>query len=310
MCNSILSIIIPIYNVEDFIDKCVRSVVSSSSNKYEVILVNDGSPDNSAIIAKKYAEKYDFVKFVNKKNGGLSSARNEGLKFVTGKYIWFVDSDDWIEDGAIDKLIELIEKNNSIDMFHFSAVSYFNENHIEFLRRSPLKREQIKAANFYNKEIYQPNVWLNLYRTELLKEHGLIFNEELSNHEDDYFMQDFIQCANNVMLLPESLYYYRQDSRSLSTVNTWSRAESLYLLLDKTHITARLNQDEKFFLWYTYFITKEFYKCVKGIDDINSHKIDFMKSHKIPYLKNPITKWKLKKFIINHVPLIYYKFVL
>lgn len=95
-----LSIIIPVYNVERYLRQCLESCLSQDvpKSQYEVIIVNDGSPDNSQAIIDEYSSKYDNVRVLKKKNGGLSSARNAGLNIASGDYIWFVDSDDWVAD--------------------------------------------------------------------------------------------------------------------------------------------------------------------------------------------------------------------
>ena len=105
-----ISIVIPIYNVEKWIDKCLQSVERQTFTNYEVIIVNDGTEDNSDKIAQRYCDKYDNWKIINTPNQGLSKARNEGLKCVNGKYIYFLDSDDYIEDDCLQLLYELAEK--------------------------------------------------------------------------------------------------------------------------------------------------------------------------------------------------------
>ena len=95
-CKDLISIIIPIYKVEKFLDRCVESVVNQTYSNLEIILVDDGSPDNCPYMCDEWAEKDSRIKVIHKLNGGLSDARNEGLKSSTGKYVGFVDSDDWI----------------------------------------------------------------------------------------------------------------------------------------------------------------------------------------------------------------------
>ena len=115
MCNEIkeelVSIIVPIYNVEPFLEKCVNSLLNQTYTNIEVILVDDGSPDECPDICDKYREEDHRVKVIHKKNGGLSSARNSGLKVCRGDYIMFVDSDDWIEVDLIEKMVKVMRNN-------------------------------------------------------------------------------------------------------------------------------------------------------------------------------------------------------
>ena len=107
-----VSVIIPVYNVEKFILKTVESVMNQDYKDVEIILVNDGSPDNSAQIIDELAKRDSRIICIHKENGGVSSARNAGLKIATGEYVTFIDGDDWVEPNYISYLLELVEKNN------------------------------------------------------------------------------------------------------------------------------------------------------------------------------------------------------
>ena len=107
-----VSIIIPIYNVEEYLSQCLDSIVNQTYSNLEVILINDGSTDNCLEICNKYINKYNW-KLINKKNGGLSSARNAGLKEFTGDYVYFIDSDDWIKEDMIEVLVSLLENKKA-----------------------------------------------------------------------------------------------------------------------------------------------------------------------------------------------------
>ena len=111
-----VSIIIPVYNVEKYLDKCLKSVLNQTYKNIEIIVINDGSTDNSLKICKKYKDKR--IVLIDKENGGVSSARNKGLELASGKYITFVDSDDWLELDAIENMVSFIEKEN-VDFVRF-----------------------------------------------------------------------------------------------------------------------------------------------------------------------------------------------
>lgn len=104
-----LSIIIPIYNVESYLKRCLDSIVNQNSNNIEVIMINDGSTDNGPIIAEQYSRQYENFYLINQENKGLSGARNTGISASKGDYLWFVDSDDYIANDAVDKILDAIE---------------------------------------------------------------------------------------------------------------------------------------------------------------------------------------------------------
>ncbi|MBS5190333.1 MAG: glycosyltransferase family 2 protein [Lachnospiraceae bacterium] len=124
MEKKIVSIIIPIYKTEKYLRRCIESVLEQTYKKIEVILVNDGSPDNSLNICEEYEKKDSRVHIVNKKNGGLSSARNAGILVATGDYITFLDSDDYLKLDAIESLFQVLEKTNAdISYIHETIVN-------------------------------------------------------------------------------------------------------------------------------------------------------------------------------------------
>ena len=124
-----LSVIIPVYNVEDYLDRCISSIINQSKNNFEleILLINDGSTDNSSEICKKYFNKYDFVCYFDKSNGGLSDARNYGIKHCSGDYIMFVDSDDYLIDGVFESFNIALQINKEIDVFQFGHKKVFND---------------------------------------------------------------------------------------------------------------------------------------------------------------------------------------
>ena len=115
-----ISIIIPIYNVEDYVGKCLESVTNQTLKDIEVICVDDGTKDNSCAVVEAYMKEDDRIKLVHKENGGLSSARNYGLQYATGEYTWWIDSDDYIEKNGCERLYDAIQENHP-DLITFGA---------------------------------------------------------------------------------------------------------------------------------------------------------------------------------------------
>lgn len=131
-----ISVIIPVYNVEKYIEKCILSVLSQKFDDMEVIIVNDGTTDNSILKIEKYLSD-KRIRLINKKNGGISSARNEGLKIATGEYIYFIDSDDWMDDGVLNLLYDNSENSDIVFsnfIFYNEITSEYKKNKFKFLK--------------------------------------------------------------------------------------------------------------------------------------------------------------------------------
>ncbi|MEG0826008.1 MAG: glycosyltransferase [Bacilli bacterium] len=218
-----VSIIVPVYNVEQYIDKCLNSLVNQTLKEIEIIVVNDGTKDNSQIIIDKYKNKYSIIKSFIKENGGLSDARNYGMTKARGKYIAFVDSDDYIDITMYEKLYKkAISKN--FDITICDCYSSLN-NKLTFIdsniKNDLLNKQQIKQC-FIN--IY-PTAWNKLYKKELLN--NISFKKGVW-YEDVEFLYRLLPRVKTVGVVKEPLYYYLQrDGAITSQVN-----EKIYHYID------------------------------------------------------------------------------
>lgn len=208
--NPKVSIIIPMYNVEKYIEKCIESVINQTYKNLEIILVNDGSPDNCKGIAKHYSKFDNRIKVINKNNGGLSDARNAGLKIVTGDYVCFVDSDDYIELNTIEVLINS-EGTLNPDVIVFS---YFNEK-VDFnesiISKTPV---QLDVENLESMTSIIGYAWNKLYKTSLIKDCNISFIKGLSLVEDIVFNENIFLNAEKIHYLNKPLYHYIDRKRS------------------------------------------------------------------------------------------------
>ncbi len=207
-----ISVIIPVYNVEKYLDECINSVVNQSYKNLEIILVDDGSPDNCPKLCDEWAKKDDRIKVIHKKNGGLSSARNAGLEILTGDYFTFVDSDDYIDLDYIKILYEDIEKTGA----DVSIVS-----HIRF--KEPIveqkKTEEYEAMTGYHAlhnlmwwhKDYSV-AWGKLYKSEKYKQCKFI---EGKLNEDEFYINDIYHNARTVVHNDSELYFYRITPNSI-----------------------------------------------------------------------------------------------
>lgn len=175
----ILSIIVPVYNVENYVEECIISLINQTIQDIEIIVVNDGSRDNSINLIKKINDSR--IKILDKVNGGLSSARNFGLKNANGKYIAFVDSDDFISiKTAYQEMVELGE-NNDLDIVVGNANRYYNNSKIVAMNKENQIFNEVIVGNGYyfkycvdNRRVFAP-VWQSIYRTEFILKNELFF---------------------------------------------------------------------------------------------------------------------------------------
>ncbi|RHV27201.1 glycosyltransferase family 2 protein [Blautia sp. OM05-6] len=205
MNRPIISVVIPVYNVEAYIERCVNSVRNQTVENIEIILIDDGSPDQSPVLCDQYAEKDRRVRVIHKKNGGLASARNRGITVATGKYIFFLDSDDWLEKDGLQQLYELAQKYQ-VDFVRYRA---FRTEWPGMERNVPCRVETVREmqGGIYDRkrilqEIY-PRLLATrqltlgpvvgacgaLYRTDFLKKNQIFFSKRLSLVKTSFSVQ-------------------------------------------------------------------------------------------------------------------------
>lgn len=225
----LISIIIPIYNVEKYIKQCVDSIINQTYKNIEIILVDDGSPDNCPEICDEYAKSDNRIKVIHKKNGGQSDARNAGLEKVTGDYVMFVDGDDWIDKDTCEKCI--ISAKNDADLvmfsyrkengqksynkFIFSEDIIFNKDdfHNKVHRRmaGPLEEELKTPENFLS----LCTVWGKLYKKEIIGNNKFIDIKKIGSYEDGLFNLYIMKNVNKAIFLNKYFYHYRLNDNSI-----------------------------------------------------------------------------------------------
>ncbi|SES09855.1 glycosyltransferase family 2 protein [Salipaludibacillus aurantiacus] len=218
----LVSIIVPVYKVEKYIDRCIQSLINQTYKQLEIILVDDGSPDNCGKIADNYAAKDSRIKAFHKKNGGLSDARNYGAQYVTGKFTLFVDSDDWLEDNMVEKLVAYSLKYEA-DVVQ-SAFYYAHDDYLLYDNRYYAKDEPPVILNNYElmtelviNERVKNFAWGKLYKTSLIEdipfEKGVLF-------EDVFWAHKVMERAERYVILHEPLCYYYQRDDSIVAAYT------------------------------------------------------------------------------------------
>ena len=232
MSNILISIIIPVYNVSPYLKQCLESVIHQSYSNLEIILVNDGSTDDSLSICIEYQLLDKRIKLIDQENKGLSGARNTGIDAATGNYILFVDSDDWIDLESCQLLVENAKSTNA-DVVLFSYIKEFSSNsEAKFILDEDLffdEKESQKIhrriIGLYEKELAHPEnadtmvtAWCKLYKTDLIQKNKIYFTDcKLIGTEDMLFNAYYFRQVKSISNIHRCLYHYRKNNQSSLT---------------------------------------------------------------------------------------------
>lgn len=231
-----ISIIIPVYNVEKYIVKCIESVLNQSYSNLEILLIDDGSLDKSGDICETYGKKNKNVKVFHKENGGLSDARNFGLSKCTGDYVFFLDSDDWINQNTVLKLYLLLKDNKAdisecqfLKVYYNDEVRKYNENQNKI---HTYIFDGIEASiNLRNYKYNQVVSWNKLYTKSLFDD---IKFPKGKYHEDEFTTYKILYKCNKIVVTDEKLYYYRQTPNSIMNATFNEKRLDIFLAYEES----------------------------------------------------------------------------
>lgn len=209
------SIIVPIYNVEKYLERCINSIINQTYNNLEIILVDDESPDNCPVICDEYAKKDNRVKVVHKKNGGLSDARNSGMDIATGDYIVFVDSDDYIELDACAKFLHFAKKG--CDILVGDAIVTGGTCNLQHIINSDVLTGKQYLLEAYRAHKAPMAAWLNVYKRQFLSENKLFFTKGILHEDEDFTPRCFLK-AKTIVCTNIYFYHYIIRENSITTV--------------------------------------------------------------------------------------------
>ena len=242
-----ISVIIPVYKVENYLYRCVESVLNQTMDGLEIILIDDGSPDNCPQLCDGFADKYENIFVFHKVNGGLSSARNVGIKNAHGKYIFFLDSDDWLDPDGLERLYSVAEETD-VDFVRYRSI---RSGWPGLPGNVPTRVEEPRelTGGYYSleriqKEIYPRlfatsqltlgpivGAWGALYKTALLIDNGILFDEKIRYSEDIPFSAQVVLCSQNFFFVDEpGTYHYWYNKSSISKSfkrNRWDSCKQI-----------------------------------------------------------------------------------
>jgi glycosyltransferase involved in cell wall biosynthesis len=321
-----VSIIVPIYNVEKYLGRCLDSLLAQTLKNIEILTVNDGSTDSSLEILKEYSMKDERIKVVDKPNGGVSSARNEGIKLVSGAFIGFVDPDDWI-DPEMYEIMYNHAKSEKADIVMCTYIREFT-NHskvknfdlpskIKFKEEEVRKKVMRRLIGPLHDEIADPElldawgtVWSKIYRTEMIKDNNIRFVDlqKIGTNEDTLFNIETSYFANSFLFLNNPYYHYWKENSSSVTSgykpNLMEQWNFLFSYIE--NFLKETNMDE------TYYLALNNRICLNtlglGLNTIShdNHSSPFKKIDKIhTFLKNKRIKHSFKQLELSKFPIVW-----
>ena len=316
MMNELISVVIPVYSAEKYIKRCLNSIMNQTYDNLQIVVVNDGSTDDTKKILEEYSNNDNRIVVINQSNAGVSQARNNGVAKTTGKYLCFVDSDDYIRQDMIEKLYTRLSKS---ELCVCGFANKFDEKETEgpipFESEGKKSRDEyLKTMSGYLYSVYFGALWNKLYLADIIKKNNIVFRKDISLAEDFIFNLEYLEYVKNISVICEDMYYYYQEVE-----NSLTKAKNAQYLWDMALIryTYCIEQYKKMNMYQecyvnidtaiateligpTYDITKENYKGFKeakhSLKELYSTNItrNAIKNMKQPQMVHRIAKISLK----------------
>ena len=295
-----VTVIVPVYNVESYVKECILSLLEQTYSNLEIIIINDGSTDNSKEICEEIQGKDKRIIYISKKNSGVSDTRNVGIKQSTGDYITFIDSDDFIDNEYIDRMVTQLEECNVdmvvcnyIELYKNSKLS-INNNEINDIIIT--NREAITKV--FSSRTFGGYLWNKIFKSEIIKKNKLFFNKDIHMCEDMLFICKYLSNCNNVKIISDKIYFYRMRQSSM----VWNKSISKYITLYNSYneiykLLYKMNIDmsDFYYMVLNSIFSNDLYneKIFLDFDILRAYKY-VCKSKKIDI--NQKIKLKLKKY--------------
>lgn len=298
----LISLIVPVYNVEKYLHKCINSILNQTFSNFELLLINDGSIDQSGKICDYYSKKHESIKVLHQKNQGASSARNLGIDYAVGQYICFIDADDWIELDYLQSFC-VDELKNDESIFVLQDILKVNDGKINKYCNFPNRTINYNAFSelFTKYKLYNfGHPFSKLYQTKILKESNIKFDTKIRYSEDLLFMLQYLQYVKTVIFLPSAKYNYNNQNAN-SLINQFHSFESEFYCfkrikyaIDNIILCLNLDLDSTDKL---YFKTVHYYS--RAIQSIYRPRYRMTRKKRISILRD-LRNNKELDFLINY----------
>ncbi|MDY3060767.1 glycosyltransferase [Fusobacterium sp.] len=304
MEKDLISVIVPVYNIEKYLPRCIDSILDQTYKNWEAIFINDGSTDNSLKILEEYKKRDERIKIIDKKNAGSGAARNDGIETSKGKYIAFLDSDDWYEEDFLEKLYNnLIENSSDVSMCN-PKMTYDNINknkkiNTYFFNEIELNKTPEKILGI----LAMPVVWNKLYKKDIIVKNRIKF-PNYSFCEDVEFLYKTFLYANKVSKIEDDLYNYYQREDSETKKIKEESIEQVYKVIKNIENYVKENFIEKLEIFYQYKI--QFLYSISQILLLRTNSDKRLKKLVNKNNNLMVKNIKLKKISKNKKILVYY----
>ena len=308
MKDNLISIIIPMYNVEKYIEELLQSINNQKYENYEAILINDGSTDNTETICNKFIKENKRLKYISKKNTGVSDTRNKGISLATGKYICFVDADDILDENYLLDFINLINKNKTKDnLYCCQYKKIYNTEQIDNNTEDVSIVKKYKSKDKYNilyDNDYNGYLWNKVFIKEIIDKNKIAFKKDIYMTEDSYFIFEYLKYIDEVICINKKNYLYRiinsSASKNKNNIKWFTIFKTLdYMISNKNLYTEKLYKRISYAYLYYLYKGKERLSYIKDQDINNSIKKDikYRISNSKQYYKILDKKQKIKIII-------------
>lgn len=272
-----ISFIIPVYNVDKYLEKCLESIISQENISKEIIIVDDGSTDNSLKIAQQFANKYDYISIFTEENFGVSSARNKGIKCAKGEYICFIDADDFYHQDFASKFYDIC-KNNNLDIIR-GVYSIYDDYSKEYIGHSNQSKEYynklLTGEEFLIESIREKAnevvPWLGFFKKDFILEHNIFFPEGISYEEDQlFFLEALLQKECLIYQSDINFYSYRKRLGSATKTPTLKQAKDiLYVVSQERELVNMLKRNKEVKKAAQKYICSSFYQLTSIYGRLN-----------------------------------------
>lgn len=290
--EALVSVIVPTYQAGMYIQRSIESLVHQTYSQLEIIVIDDGSTDDTKEVLQKYIDE-QRIHYIYKENGGLSDARNVGIKHASGEYIYFLDSDDWIEPTYIEKMVKKaqIEKADIV----LSSIIITDGTEEQFRSDTFLKHiEEENVRNFYSPIHFHPIMQNKLFRSSLIKKNKMLFPVGLY-YEDIYFFVQTFESATTVVRCPEAAFYYFQHQSSIMKQTSKKLLDIELIFMRLLQFDANLKKEQ----WFEYLCIRHLFlaSTLRAIHSKDKELLKLVVDSHAQFIQSNFPNWRKNGFL-------------